>query len=123
MELLRRAVFLTGISGKHDDNLRVGVASSVHESWMAVKNTLQMEPLVLVDTAEAMSAARINAPQDYWSRLADLQYDNGAPAGVSAACMLNCVRWRGVITDDPAGTAQVVLEHRKGMCAEYITYV
>ena len=61
-KLLRRAVFLTGISGKHDDNLRVGLTGSVHESWTAVKNTLQTEPPVLVDTAEAMAAARINAP-------------------------------------------------------------
>ena len=66
-------------------------------------------------TSEAMSAAKINAPQDYWSRLAVLKYDNGAPNAISSECMLRCVRCRGVITVDPKKTGDVVLDHRKEM--------
>ena len=113
--LLRRAVFLTGISAKHDDMLRAGVTDSVPESWVSVRSALQQEPPMLIETVEAMAAAKVNAPQDYWSRLTVLQYDNGAPAGVSAVCMLNCVRRRGVVTDDPAKTARAILEHRREM--------
>ena len=67
------------------------------------------EPRVLPVTPEAMSAAKINAPQDYWSQLAVLKYDNGAPTAISSECMLRCVRRRGVITVDPKKTAGVVL--------------
>ena len=108
-------MFLTGISAKHDDVLRAGATNSVLESWVAVKNTLQEEPLVLPVTAEAMAAAKVNAPQEYWSRLAVLKHDNGAPAVVSAVCMLSCVRRRGVIINDPTKTADEILEHRREM--------
>ena len=64
-ELLPRAAFLSGISGKHDDVLRSGVTNSVIDSWMTVKNTLKAESVSLPVTAEAMSAAKINAPQNY----------------------------------------------------------
>ena len=93
-ELLLRAAELTGISAKHDDVLRTGATNSVVESWVAVKNTLQEEPLVLPVTAEVMSAAKVNAPQNFWDRLAVLKCDNGAPAAISAGCMLNCASSR-----------------------------
>ena len=60
--LLPRAAKLAGISAKHDDVLRAGATNSVVESWVAVKNTLQKEPRVLLVTSETMSAAKINAP-------------------------------------------------------------
>ena len=62
-----------------------------------------------------MSAAKVNAPQDYWSRLAVLKCDNGAPTAISSECMLRCVRRRGVITYDTEKTAGVVHDHRKEM--------
>ena len=100
---------------KHDDVLRSGVTNSVVDSWVAVKNTLQEEPLSLPVTAEAMSAAKINAPQNYWNRLAVLKCDNGAPTAISSECMLRCVRRRGVIIYDTEKTAGVVHDHRKEM--------
>ena len=114
-ELLPRAARLARISSKHDDVLRSGVTDSVVGAWAAVKNTLQEEPLSLPVTAEAMSAAKINAPQNYWNRLAGLKCDNGAPTAISSECMLRCVRHRGVITVDPRKTGDVVLDHRKEM--------
>ena len=113
--LLPRAALLAGISAKHDDVLRAGVTNSAVDSWVAVKNTLQEEPLSLPVTAEAMSAAKNNAPQNYWNRLAVLKCDNGAPTAISSECMPRCVRRRGVITYDTLKTADVVLDHRKDM--------
>ena len=62
---MRRAAFLTEISAKHDDVLRAGGTSSVPESRLAVRSVLQQQPPVLVATAEAMAAAKVNVPQDY----------------------------------------------------------
>ena len=118
LELLRRAVILSGIALAQDTALNENPTLHAVESWPFVHPQFACEQKIEGPLSkDEIAAALKSAPKKYWNHQATLQRGIGSSAIPSSVCLLNSIHKDDgkLITSDPYKTAEIILQQRVAM--------